>query len=45
MRKAVDLMVTAAKPIPVERAKARGDLWTPGKERSEAAGRLWTPGG
>ena len=44
MRKAVDFMVAAAEPIPVERAKAREDLWTPEKERSDAPGKLWTPG-
>ena len=32
MRKAVDLIVDAAKPIPIEQAKAREELWTPEKE-------------
>jgi trigger factor len=45
MRKAVDLVVEHAKPIPVEQAKAREKLWTPDKERPESAGKIWTPGG
>ena len=45
MRKAADLVVEAAKPIPVEQAAARDALWTPEKERAEAGeGALWTPG-
>jgi trigger factor len=45
MRKAVDLVVEHAKPIPVEQAKARDKLWTPEKERGETpAGEIWTPG-
>jgi trigger factor len=44
MRKAVDLLVEHAKPIPVEQAKARDKLWTPGKEREEGAQEIWTPG-
>jgi trigger factor len=43
MRKAVDLLVEHANPIPVEQAAAREKLWTPGKER-ERAGQIWTPG-
>jgi trigger factor len=46
MRKAVDLVVEHAKAIPVEQAKAREKLWTPGQEEGEAAGagQIWTPG-
>jgi trigger factor len=44
MRKAVDLLVDSAKPIPVEQAAAREKLWTPDKEKDEAAGQIWTPG-
>jgi trigger factor len=54
MRKAVDVITAEAKPIPLEQAKAREKIWTPGKrEKDEAApeaeptgrrGRLWTPG-
>jgi trigger factor len=43
MRKAVDLLVEHARPIPVEQAKAREKLWTPDKEK-EGTGRIWTPG-
>jgi trigger factor len=52
-RQAVDLLVGEARPIPVEQAKAREKLWTPGKKGAEeegpgkgapAAGELWTPG-
>jgi trigger factor len=42
IRKAIDLVAEAAKPIPVEQAEAREKLWTPEKEREEA-GSLWTP--
>jgi trigger factor len=45
MRKAVDLLVEHAQPIPAETAAAREKLWTPEKERDEAAGQLWTPEG
>jgi trigger factor len=45
MRKAVDLLVEAAKPIPLEQAAAREKLWTPEKESAEqGAGQIWTPG-
>jgi trigger factor len=44
MRKAVDLLVEHAKPIPVEQAVARDKLWTPEKEREQGAGQIWTPG-
>jgi trigger factor len=44
MRKAVDLLVESATPIPAEQAAAREKLWTPEKERPEGAGELWTPG-
>jgi trigger factor len=45
MRKAVDLLVETAKPIPVEQAAAREKLWTPEKDReAEGSGRIWTPG-
>jgi trigger factor len=45
MRKAADLVVESATPIPVEQAAARDALWTPEKERAEAGeGALWTPG-
>jgi trigger factor len=47
MRKAADLIVDHAESIPVEQAKAREKLWTPGREeKGEAAGagQIWTPG-
>jgi trigger factor len=45
MRKAADVVVSSAKPIPVEQAAAREALWTPEKERAEQGeGGLWTPG-
>ena len=46
MRKAVDLLVESAKPIPVEQAAAREKLWTPDKEGKEESGsqQIWTPG-
>jgi len=46
MRKAVDLLVESAKPIPVEQAAAREKLWTPDKEAQEESGsqQIWTPG-
>ena len=43
MRKAVDLLVESAKPIPVEQAEAREKLWTPEKEGKEKASQIWTP--
>jgi trigger factor len=44
MRKAVDLLVEYAKPIPVGQAQAREKLWTPEKESKESSGKIWTPG-
>jgi trigger factor len=44
MRKAVDLIVEHAEPIPVEQAQAREKLWTPEKAESEKPGQIWTPG-
>jgi trigger factor len=45
MRKAVDLLVENATPIPVEQAAAREKLWTPDKEKDEqGASEIWTPG-
>lgn len=37
-RKAIDLVAERAKPIPLERAKAREQIWTPGSEEAQAAG-------
>jgi trigger factor len=45
MRKAVDVIVDNATPIPIEQAQAREDLWTPEKEAAEGESKkLWTPG-
>jgi trigger factor len=44
MRKAVDLLVESAKPIPADQAEARDKLWTPEKEGKEKASQIWTPG-
>jgi trigger factor len=42
VRKAIDLIAAAAKPIPLEQAEAREKIWTPEKEKEEK-GELWTP--
>jgi trigger factor len=34
-RLAIELIAAAAKPIPIEQARAREQLWTPAKERAE----------
>jgi trigger factor len=44
MRKAVDLLVEHAKPIPAEQAEARDKLWTPEKDEKEKPAQIWTPG-
>jgi trigger factor len=56
LRKAAEVVVEAAKPIPVERAAAREAIWTPDKGRDADAGEsaaspestqpgeIWTPG-
>jgi trigger factor len=43
MRRALELIAEGAKPIPLEQAQARDEIWTPEKEREEKGG-LWTPG-
>jgi trigger factor len=43
MRRALELVGENAKPIPMEQAQARDEIWTPEKEREEKGG-LWTPG-
>ena len=46
-RQAMDLIAREAKPIPLEQAKAREQLWTPEKSEegpaAAAPGGLWTP--
>jgi trigger factor len=43
MQRALELIGEQAKPIPMEQAQAREEIWTPEKEREEKGG-LWTPG-
>ena len=43
VRKAIDLIAASAKPIPLEQAEAREEIWTPEKEE-EKPSELWTPG-
>ena len=43
VRKTIDLIAAAAKPIPLQQAEAREQIWTPEKEPGEK-GSLWTPG-
>ncbi len=43
VRKAIDLIAGAAKPIPLEQAEARERIWTPEKEQEEKPAELWTP--
>jgi len=43
MRRALELIGESAKPIPLEQAQAREQIWTPEKEAEEKA-ELWTPG-
>ncbi len=45
VRKAIDLIAEAAKPIPLEQAEAREKIWTPEKEQEDKPSELWTPGG
>jgi trigger factor len=44
MRKAVDLIVGAAKPIPAAQAEAREEIWTPEEDKPEQK-EIWTPDG
>ncbi len=45
LRRAVDLIIEASAPIPMEQAEARKKLWTPEAERKEQGkgAQLWTP--
>jgi trigger factor len=44
-RQAVDFLAEHAEAISVEKAQAKGKLWTPGDEEKAASGAgLWTPG-
>jgi trigger factor len=44
MRKALDHIVSEVKPIPMELARAREQLWTPEQEKAPGDTKLWTPG-
>jgi trigger factor len=48
MRRAVDVMVEHATPIPIGQAQARDKLWTPEKgekeQEKERSEQIWTPG-
>ncbi len=44
LRKALDQIAAEVKRIPVDLARAREKLWTPGQEKPEGATKLWTPG-
>ncbi|HMM48082.1 MAG TPA: trigger factor [Miltoncostaeaceae bacterium] len=49
IKRAVELLIEASKPIPMAQAEAREKLWTPEAERENAGaedstGKLWTPG-
>jgi trigger factor len=44
LKKALDRLAEEVKPIPVELAEAREQIWTPDKEKSPAETKLWTPG-
>ena len=45
LRKAADVLIDAATPIPVARAEAREKIWTPEVDAPAGEGELWTPGG
>jgi trigger factor len=44
MRAALDRLADEVKPISVELAEARDQLWTPDKEKPQTETKLWTPG-
>ena len=44
LRAALDRLASEVKRIPVELARAREKLWTPGQEKSPGDTKLWTPG-
>ncbi len=44
LRMAADVIAESAKPIPMEQAAAREQIWTPDKEQEDKPSELWTPG-
>lgn len=43
LRKATDLLIAEAKPIPLDKAEAREKIWTPEEREAAGGGELWTP--
>ena len=44
LRAALDRLAGGVQRIPVELARARESIWTPGQEKPETSAKLWTPG-
>jgi trigger factor len=44
LRAALDRLAGDVKRIPVDLARARDSIWTPGQEKPDPATKLWTPG-
>ena len=44
LRAALDRLADEVKPISVDLARAREELWTPDKEKPQTETKLWTPG-
>jgi trigger factor len=44
LRRALDRIAAEVKRIPVDLARAREKLWTPGQDKPAGATKLWTPG-
>ena len=44
LRNALDRVAAEVTRIPVDLARAREKLWTPGQEKPAGATKLWTPG-
>jgi trigger factor len=44
LRSALDRLAAEVKPISVDLARARDQLWTPDKEKPQTETKLWTPG-
>jgi trigger factor len=45
LRKAADVVIESAEPIPAARAEAREQIWTPEDEAGGKQGEIWTPEG
>jgi hypothetical protein len=44
LRQALDRIAAEVTRIPIDLARAREKLWTPGQEKPAGATKLWTPG-